>query len=295
MVNSSGKTLVLGAGGMLGHSLVPALQQAGFQVLRHARTSTADVTVDLANSSATHTLLDSVQPSLIVNLAGLTDVDACERNPALAFEANVRSVVNVADWLRARRGATRLLHISTDQVYEGRGPHGENSASPHNYYAFSKYAGELAAAAADATVIRTNFFGRSSCAGRSSLSDWLYTALQGGDQVNVFEDVLFSPLSLQTLCSLLVRACRDPVAGLYNLGSRNGMSKADFARHFAAALGFPATGLRSASVADANQLLAYRPRDMRMDCTRLETLWCQRLPELHEEILLASEEYRRGT
>lgn len=294
MLKHDATVLVLGATGMLGQSLVPALEQTGVTVVRHDRAGKADCCADLGDARATITLLDRVQPALIVNLAGLTNVDACEQSPELAYAANVRSVENVAAWVRSAPPHTRLLQISTDQVYEGNGPHAETAASPRNYYAFSKYAGELAAAAVGATVIRTNFFGRSHCTGRSSLSDWLYGVLQRGEPAPIFEDVLFSPLSLQTLCRLLVNICRRPPAGIYNLGSREGCSKAAFARDFAAALGLSAAQLKSQSVADAAALRAYRPRDMRMDSTRIATQLGLALPALHEEILLVAEEYRHA-
>jgi dTDP-4-dehydrorhamnose reductase len=294
MLKDDATVLVLGATGMLGHSLVSVLAQAGLSVVRHDRAGKADCSADLGDAAATHAVLDCVQPALIVNLAGLTNVDACEQHPEKAFVANVRSVENVAAWVHRAAQPTRLLHISTDQVYEGRGPHAESAASPRNYYAFSKYAGELAASAVGATVIRTNFVGRSHCTGRSSLSDWLYGVLQRGEAATIFEDVLFSPLSMQTLCGLLVKICRNPPPGIYNLGSREGCSKADFARAFAAALGLSAAQFKSQSVAAAAGLHAYRPRDMRMDSTRIADLLDLTLPALHEEILSLAEEYRHA-
>ena len=174
------RVLVTGARGLLGSTLVPYLQARGHDVASCSRTGTG-VVADLTDATQVSAALDRVAPEVIVNLAAHTDVDECERNPQLAYLANVRIVENLTMWMRESGGSVHLVQLSTDQVYDGPGPHKEDAVTLTNCYGFSKYAGELAAAAVPSTILRTNFFGRSKCAGRTSLSDWLLRSLVRGD------------------------------------------------------------------------------------------------------------------
>jgi dTDP-4-dehydrorhamnose reductase len=278
------RVVVCGAFGMLGASLVPHLAAAGYDVAGVSRRA-GSRSADLTNADEARTALDALAPDVIINLAALTNVDECERNPQLAYLMNVRIVENVASWMLRSGGRSRLVHVSTDQVYDGPGPHAEHATTLVNYYAFSKYAGELAAKLVEATVLRTNFFGPSQCAERQSLSDWITASLTAGKPITVFEDVMFSPLSLGTLVQTIERTVRDPRPGVFNLGSRDGMSKADFAFEVARALALPTTTV-TRGTSDSAKFGAYRPKDMRMDSQRFEREYDCTLPSLRDEIHL---------
>src|SRR5262249_54377625 len=154
-------------------------------------------------------------PNMIVNLVALTDVDRCEGQPNNAYRLNVRCVENLTEWM-SRGHAAKLIHISTDQVYDGEGPHREAAVTITNTYAMSKYAGELAARGANGTVLRTCFFGPSRLAGRPSFSDWLIDKFRSGQAFTGFDDVRFSPLAMDTLVRMIRRVIEGPVPGLYN-------------------------------------------------------------------------------
>src|SRR5256885_13003403 len=83
---------------------------------------------------------NDLAPDVVVNLAGLTDVDECERKPQLAYLTNVRIVENLGQWIRDGGNKSYLVQVSTDQVYDGPGPHKEHDVTLGNYYGFSKYA-----------------------------------------------------------------------------------------------------------------------------------------------------------
>jgi dTDP-4-dehydrorhamnose reductase len=282
-VNDPRRVLVLGASGLLGGTLVPFLRDAGHSVTTHARSGKADVTADISDADQIATAFRAVKPEVIVNLVALTDVDACERDPREAFRLNVRTVSNLVAWMQTQGSPIHLIHVSTDQVYDGPGPHSEPDVSPSNYYGYSKYAAELVAATVPCTVVRTNFFGPSRCPGRRTLSDWIVGSLRDGRRISVFTDVQFSPLALATLSGFMERMVRGRVPGTFNVGSRDGMSKADFAFALARGVGLP-DALMTRATSDTLDLTAYRPSDMRMDCTLFETTFGVRVPTLAEEI-----------
>lgn len=278
------KVLVTGARGLLGSTLVPYLKSRGHEVVSCSRRG-ADVCADLTDAAQAGAALRKAAPDLIVNLAALTNVDECEREPQRAYLFNVRIVENLTRWMKEEGPSCHLVQVSSDQVYDGAGPHCETGVTLVNYYGFSKYAGELAAAGVSSTILRTNFFGRSACAGRTSISDWLAASLGRGEAITVFEDVRFSPLNLKRLVELLEIAVERRLAGLYNLGSADGMSKADFAFAMARVLGLPTRTIRRGRSSEAG-LSARRPTDMCMDSTRFEEAFGLKLPTLEQEIQL---------
>lgn len=285
------KILLLGSSGLLGSTLGPFLVSRGHDVKTHSRGDGAQYHADLSDPRAANGLLGKISPEVVVNLVGLTDVERCEAQPHRAYLANVRTVENIACWIKQEPISCHLVHISTDQVYDGASPHVEEQVTLTNYYAFSKYAGELAASLVPSTILRTNFFGRSRCAKRESLTDWLSRSFSNGDPIQVFDDVWFSPLSMTTLSEMIELTVRKKPLGLFNLGSQEGMSKADFAFTFSEETNRPTRAMTRASISQVSFFKTYRPKDMRMDCSKFMKTLDVKLPLLRDEIQRAAKEY----
>lgn len=284
--------LVTGATGLLGSRLVPLLQTRGHQVTRLGHTHVAQLNADLVSYEQTARALDQARPEVIINLTALTNVDRCETHPQEAYLLNVKPVENLSAWMQSTSRPCHLIQISSDQVYDGAGPHAESELTIRNHYAMSKLAGEFAAGTVNSTILRTNFVGRSQREGRASFTDWLYDALRGRASVNVFEDVMFSPLAIGSLCDCIERAIGEKPMGIFNLGSRDGMSKADFAFAFAGAVGLPTNALVRSNASAVATLAARRPTDMRMQCEKFEMRMGFKLPRLIDEIQVLAREYR---
>ena len=283
--------LILGASGMLGSSLTPYLLSRGYPIRGHSMSSDAFDQADLVDEAEAAKFMDRIKPSVIINLVGLTDVDRCEINPDDAYRVNVKSVENIAHWIKHQRPNCHLIHISTDQVYDGWPIHRESDVRIVNCYAFSKYAGELAAKGVAATIVRTNFFGLSLNSKRKSLTDWLFNALNQNNSVPVFEDVFFSPISMSSLCEIIeLLALKKPV-GVFNVGSREGMSKADFAFAFAKALNISSENMRRIKIDEIDFLKAKRPKSMCMDYTYINQKMGIFMPLLQNEIELVARAY----
>ncbi len=290
------KILISGATGLLGSTLTPHLKAGGHNIVTHARKKgTADFIFNLDDWDVTCEFLTQIQPAIIVNLVGLTSVELCQQQTHAGYLANTRTVENLARWIKQSCAACHLIQISTDQVYDGDGPHTEDSVTLTNNYALTKYAGEIAAAQVQSTILRTNFVGRSKVSYRESLTDWVYTSLKNGKNVQVLTDVLFSPLSMKTLVEMIELVIRNKPVGVYNLGSSEGMSKADFDFEFAERLGLPVDTMLRIRTSEATFLHAYRPKDMRMDCSKFEKLFGIKLPALTEEITTSAEDYYEKT
>lgn len=278
--------LVTGATGLLGPPLVRQLRKAGFRVVAAGFKKKADVNFDLRDAAETARQLKAAKPDVVVHLAAETSVDRCEEQPVQAFDLNVRPVESL---VQAISGTTaKLVNVSTDQLYDGAGPHSESAVRTRNMYSTSKYFSELCAARVGATNLRVDFFGKSETPGRPSASDAVLATLREQRQYNGFTDILFSPLSLPTLARMIERVVANPVEGTFNLGSREGMSKCDFAYQLAEAFKLP-LALLARTTSSSVTFKAYRPKDMRMDVSLFEKIFAQKLPTLGEEIPLAED------
>lgn len=286
----SERVLILGAYGLLGPVLSDALAAAGHQVSRQGRRATADVSVDPADRHALASVLAERQITVVVNLVAMTDVDRCERVPADAFAANTGVVRAVADVVRGASAGTRLIQVSSDQVYDGPGPHAEDAPRPINVYGITKYAGELEAARVGATILRTNLVGRSRTPGREGLSDWIVKTLRAGSPMTVYDNILFNPLHLSTLCRCLAHCVTHPHAGVLNLGARTGISKAQFAVRLAGALGLSTAGMQIGAFENPPDR-ARRPLDMTTDVRRWTATFGMPLPDIDDEIALVAGDY----
>jgi len=278
------KIVIIGASGLLGSHLVPRLLSSEKEIFSIGRASNNDFICDAINSEELNKILSKIQPNIILNLVAMTDVDYCEKNPNYAFIVNTKIVENIVSWVESFSQECHLIQISTDQVYDSKGPHVENNISLTNYYAFSKYAGELIASRVPSTILRTNFFGRSECYGKVSFTDWLYKNFLAKENFFLFDDVFFSPLSMQSLYEIILSLLSLRPQGIYNLGSRDGLSKSDFAILFASRLNIDISHATILSIDDVDFLCAYRPKDMRMNVSKIEDRLNLTLPTLKDEI-----------
>jgi dTDP-4-dehydrorhamnose reductase len=286
--------IVFGATGLLGASLVPVLRASGYTVFAQSRAVAADLRLDPSDRGAVAAALARHRPSAVINLVAATNVDQCETQTELAWQANAGVVAAIVEGILALGNnpvsRPHLVHISTDQVYVGPGPHAEDEIHPINVYGLSKYAGELLAERVGATVLRSNFYGRSRAAGRVSFTDWLVRSLREKTPITVFDDVKFSAIHIDTLCDLIVRSIVLRPAGIFNAGCRDGISKAGFAMALASALGLATENVRVGTSADV-ALKARRPLDMTLNVARLEAAFDLRCPNMLDEIEHTSKEY----
>lgn len=284
------RILVAGAYGFLGSTLCSVLEAAGHAVFRQGRNSSAQICCDPLDPFALSAAIKNCAPEVLINLIAKTDVDGCELDPGAAFDANVRTVEMIAQVLGTRPGI-HLIHVSTDQLYNGPGPHSENHVAPVNVYAITKYAGELVARQIGATtVLRTNFVGRSRIPGRKSLSDWIVGALGDKLPITMFKDVFFSPLHISTVCHCIERVAAMQKPGVYNLGARGGISKAEFAMALARQLGLETQSMVVGYSTDV-LLRAKRPLDMTMVVDSFEKVFSIELPLIQDEIRLVARDY----
>lgn len=284
------KVLIFGSTGLLGSRLEPYLRSRGHDIVAVGRRD-ADYILPDFDSNNLKSLFNIHNPDCVINLVAATNVDLCERNVHFAVDSNMLVPASLSKAIESfTSGHCHFIHISTDQVYDGTGEHKEEIVCPLNVYGLTKYSGELMIKIPAVTILRTNFFGRSFNRSRVSFSDWVVRSLRNEEPVTFFEDVRFSALHIGTLCELIDQIIIRRVTGTYNLGCRNGISKADFAIRLAQHLGL---SLKEAIIGKSTDLIlpARRPLDMTMDVGRFESVSGLPCPDIFEQINKTAAEY----
>ncbi len=268
------RLLVTGASGLLGVNvaLEAARQHTVFGVVHRRQLKTQAFTVlqaDLHTSGEVERLLDETQPDWVIHCAALADVDACERDPDLAWALNSELPAELAQ--HVARGGARLLHVSTDAVFDGRkgGYREDDPPNPLSVYARSKLAGEqrVMGANPDAIVARVNLFGWST-SGKRSLAEFFFYNLQAGRPVKGFTDVFFCPLLANDMAQIFLRMLASGLRGLYHVFSSECLSKYEFGVAIADAFGLDAGLITPISVSAAG-LAAMRSPNLTMNVEKL--------------------------
>ena len=221
---SAQRALVLGAAGQLGQACMDCAPET--VVAEGFSRATCDVT----NDAALRRVMDDINPHVVINAAAYTAVDAAEDDPQSADAVNADAPAMLGA-LCAQRGL-RLVHISTDFVFDGRAPRpyapGANP-SPLGIYGASKWQGEQAVLASGAShaVVRTSWvYGPG---GRNFVLTMLGRMREQG-AVRVVNDQIGSPTSakgLAEVCWLL--ALHGDASGVFHWSDAGAISWYDFA------------------------------------------------------------------
>lgn len=279
MSRTNGRRILLtGAAGQLGRELKRSLAPLG-EVIACDRT-----TLDLADADAIRTICRATKPDLIVNAAAYTAVDKAEADPAAAFAINATAPALLAE--EAKSLQARLIHFSTDYVFDGSGYEGWSEASataPLSVYGQSKRDGERAiqASGCQALILRTSWvFGLHG-------ANFMKTMLRLGkerDELSVIDDQYGAPTWTRHLAdATALLAARPEAQGLYHLANAGettwaGYAEAIFAEAVKLGVISNAPTVRRISTADY-PLPAKRPNNSRLDCSRMQREHGIQLPD----------------
>jgi len=280
------RLLITGAGGLLGANLALEALAAGHQVIavdflhqiRHPEIES--VKADLSRPGAAMEVFAAHHPRWAVHCAAAVDVDACETDPETAFRLNRDMAGHVA--IAARAVGARLVHISTDAVFDGeRGGYAEDD-EPHpiNVYGSSKLDGERVVLSEypEALVVRTNIYGWNAQP-KLSLSEWFLDRLRRGERCTGFTDVTVTPIAVGELAVRILRLLSMPVSGVLHLAGSETVSKYEFGRRIAEAFRLSPDPIVPGLV-DASRLRARRPRRLGLDVRKAEKLLGAPMPAI---------------
>ncbi len=219
------KIIVTGCNGQLGRALNKIYQDS----TEYECVNTDVAELDITNIDDVNRLVSEVKPYAIINCAAHTNVNGCETDIDNAYKINAIGPRNLS--IAAARYHAKLMHISTDYVFDGQAntPYTEfDIPNPKAVYGKTKLAGEefVKQFAQDYFIIRTAWLYGD---GKNFVKTMLGLA-QNHDKVTVVGDQFGSPTSADELARAVAYLLPTDNFGLFH-GTCEGMTNwADFTR-----------------------------------------------------------------
>ena len=271
------KILIFGSSGMLGRALCKNLAN-NFEVLSPKRSECDLLDLD----SIEKTILD-IRPNYVINAAALVDVNACENNRDQAFKVNSLSVYRMA--LSCNLAQSKFIQISTDHFYENDGclKHSETAPiSIVNYYAYTKYAAEIYAMLAHHhLILRTNIVGLKE--GGKTFLNWALDSIISKTKINLFGDYFTSSIDIWNFSDIVNQCIRRGLRGLYNIGSSDVVSKAQFIEFLARDLDIKLIDPNYTSIKNQSSLVR-RADSLGLDVSKIEADLGAKMPNNQQVI-----------
>ena len=218
------KIWITGAEGHIGTALLDLLEGVEYQLL-----PTDIEEVDITKIDEVTQFVHVNRPDVVINCAGLTDVQECENNVDEAYRVNAIGVRNVA--LAANEVNAKVIQISTDDVFdkESRIPYNEfDNVHPKTIYGKSKEAGEkiLTQLLNRFVIIRSSWiYG----IGRDFVDEVLRNVGQG-KKMEVPNNQYAAPTSAKELAKVIRYFIDNEEYGLYHVVCPGSCSRYEFAR-----------------------------------------------------------------
>ena len=227
------------------------------------------IEIDLFSRNSLERILDSYDIDIVLNCIGLTNVEACEKKPFEAFRINSQLPGIIAKACNSTN--TKLIHISTDHLFDDQNilHSEEDEVRLINVYAKSKYEGELKVLnnCQSCIICRTNFFGYGP-AHKNSFSDWIEESAKNNQEIVLFTDVFFTPVSGINLAFYAHKLLENNFSGIFNISSDKKISKFDFGKLICEKLNIPTYSILPGSIDDKADLVR-RPKAMCLSNAKL--------------------------
>jgi dTDP-4-dehydrorhamnose reductase len=227
-------TFLFGAGSMLGWSIWLARPDAvtGF-CNASTRQLPAGVTrsIDLDDGDAVRALFAAERPALVINCAGVCDVETCERSPDFAWAVNVEGTRQLVEHAPPE---TRIVHCSSDHVFGGgEAPYDEASPpAPISVYGQTRVAAEALVLARPGTVVvRAGLWIGPSATGRIGHLDWLRHRHQRGLPMTVVGDEVRSAVWAEDAARRVWAIARSGVTGIRHVTATRAVSRPELAAY----------------------------------------------------------------
>ena len=219
------RVLLTGAGGQVGRALaLLAPDGVRLQPLTHAQ-------LDVTSAEAVARTVAELRPEAIINAAAYTAVERAEDEPERAQAVNGAGPAHLAR--AARAAGARLVHISTDFVFDGAAsvPYTPQAPThPLNVYGRSKRAGEeqvLALWPERSLVLRTSWV---YAPWGANFLQTMLRLMRAGQTVRVVADQVGTPTSARSLAAAIWKILARPeLSGLHHWSDAGVASWYDFA------------------------------------------------------------------
>ena len=275
------KILITGSAGQLGQTLI-RLFSSRYEIISTSRSNhiKTDYFLDVTNYILTRDLVSALSPDIIINLAGLTNVDYCETRPDIAYLVNYHGVKNLVNSFKGP-----IIHLSTDYVFDGKkGQYlEEDITNPINEYGRSKLRAEkyLGDFSNDSLIIRTNVLYDYKSQSSASFLNWVVNSLKNDKRISVVTDQINNPTWTNSLAVIIDRAVKKGLNGIIHWGDSDWISRYDFAIKIAENFNLKKSLIEPIKTVELNQI-ASRPLKGGLNTSFTEKLLNLKPPKIED-------------
>ena len=230
------RLLITGASGLLGRALVKhcssRFEVHGTYLTRKYNPNKCSLKqLDLQKPAEIEECLDSVQPSIVIHAAGLTDIQFCQKNQQEAENVNYRATAQLAAFCTQR--AIRLVYLSSDMVFDGeKGDYNEDQ-EPHplNYYGMSKLNAEetVRTICENYVIARINLVYGHCESKKKTMTDRILIANWSGRPYSIYQGQIRSPISIDVAARAVRELTEGDFSGFFHLGGLEKIERWEFA------------------------------------------------------------------
>jgi dTDP-4-dehydrorhamnose reductase len=218
------------------------------------------VRCDITNRKSLKDVFGNAKPDAVFHAAAFTDVDGCETQKDTAWKVNVFGTENVASV--CRKFGVRLIHVSTDYVFDGNaGPYSETDVpNPISYYGKTKLEAEkiVQSVLPDAVIVRTIVMYGFAPFARNNFVTGLVQKLSRREPVNIVTDQYGNATLADDLVRAMLLLYEKNAKGIYHATGEEWLNRFDFAVKIAEVFGLDKS-LISPTTSDAFKQPAPRP------------------------------------
>ena len=225
------KIWITGANGQIGTAINEVLDPLEAEVF-----NTDKEELDITDTEEVLNFGEMNRPDVIINCAGIVDLNLCEKEPELAYRVNALGARNLS--LVARKVGSKMVQLSTDDVFDGlsKTPYSEfDDTNPKTVYGRSKRAGEnyVKEFTHKHFVVRSNWvYGRG-----NNFVNKVLEAAKNQTPLALASDQFGSPTSAKDLARLILHLITTNEYGTYHATCQGMCSRYEFAQEILKAAG----------------------------------------------------------
>jgi dTDP-4-dehydrorhamnose reductase len=248
------KLFVIGTGGLTGSKLVE-IAKKDFEIFgsynyRDPKSSIQkNIKLNISNSTKIKEILEEIKPDVVINTAGINNVDYCEKNPDLALKINIQAVKEICQI--TKKLGIKFVQLSSDSVFDGTKqlPYEEiDETESINYYGETKIKSEkIVLENPNNVVVRASvLYGylphnlakiESSSKKSINFGQWLINKLSINEKVRIITDEYSSPIIADDFARSILHIIKYEGNGIFHSAPELQITRYDFSVKIAKALG----------------------------------------------------------
>ena len=248
------KIFIIGIGGLTGSKLVE-IAKKDFEIFgsynyRDPKSAIQKNTkLDISNSTKIKEILEEIKPDVVINTAGINNVDYCEKNPDEALKINIQAVKEICQI--TKKLGIKFVQLSSDSVFDGTKqlPYEEiDETESINYYGKTKIESEkIVLENPNNVVVRASvLYGylphnlakiESSSKKSINFGQWLINKLSKNEKVKIITDEYSSPIIADDFARSILHIIKYEGNGIFHSAPKLQITRYDFSVKIAKALG----------------------------------------------------------